>query len=414
MKEKSRLTVWMTGVFIFLSSVSVQAQNKNDLTFSPVDQLVKMGFENVSCTENDSERVYVVENAAYRLSGVGISKAVDCIQHTGLPAGKSCRIIILDNNVPQISLVYHRNNQLATFRQDSIPTPTREGWEVSYDLGENWKQVSKSPRRNSSLFKVDIVVYPEISLKNLVITQVYQVLFNLSPAIEVSFWKGMKLTAQMVFPIYNDGYSINDSKIHPRVIALSQSFRVPWKGRTFARISAGLFYSDRYGVDLKAKHIFSDARFWAEGRLSYTGPGGYEGFKFHYGNLSRITWSLGGSFYLPLFNTQFSLKAEKYLLEEKGVRFDIIRHFRYCSIGFYAMTAQHAHKNGGFRFQIALPPYRYKRKWVRVTPSKQMGMAYNAGNERYYYKSFRALPEDNIMKENEFNPYFITSELFNY
>lgn len=57
MKEKSRLTVWMTGVFIFLSSVSVQAQNKNDLTFSPVDQLVKMGFENVSCTENDSERV---------------------------------------------------------------------------------------------------------------------------------------------------------------------------------------------------------------------------------------------------------------------------------------------------------------------------------------------------------------------
>ena len=32
MKEKSRLTVWMTGVFIFLSSVSVQAQNKNDLT----------------------------------------------------------------------------------------------------------------------------------------------------------------------------------------------------------------------------------------------------------------------------------------------------------------------------------------------------------------------------------------------
>lgn len=164
MKEKSRLTVWMTGVFIFLSSVSVQAQNKNDLTFSPVDQLVKMGFENVSCTENDSERVYVVENAAYRLSGVGISKAVDCIQHTGLPAGKNCRIIILDNNVPQISLVYHRNNQLATFRQDSIPTPTREGWEVSYDLGENWKQVSKSPRRNSSLFKVDIVVYPEISL----------------------------------------------------------------------------------------------------------------------------------------------------------------------------------------------------------------------------------------------------------
>ena len=56
------------------------------------------------------------------------------------------------------------------------------------------------------MFKVDVVVYPEVSLKNLVITQVYQVLFNLSPAVEVSFWKGMKLTAQVIFPVYNDGY----------------------------------------------------------------------------------------------------------------------------------------------------------------------------------------------------------------
>lgn len=414
MKEKSRLTKGMVGVFLFLLSISVEAQNENDLTFSPVDHLVQMGFENVSCTENDSERVYVIENAAYRLSGVGISKAVDCIQRMGLPTGKNCRIIVVDNNVPQISLVYHCTIQPTNFQQDSIPIPAREGWEVSYDLGDSWKEARKSLRRNSSLFKIDITVYPEISLKNLVITQVYQVLFNLSPAIEVSFWKGMKFTAQMVFPLYNDGYSVNDDKIHPRVIALSQSFRLPWCWTTFARISAGLFYSDRYGIDLKIKHIFSDARFSAEGRISYTGPGGYEGFQFHYGQLSRVTWSIGGSFYLPLYNTQFSLKAEKYLLEEKGIRFDLIRHFRYCSIGFYAMAAQHAHKNGGFRFQIALPPYKYKRKRVRITPSKQMGMAYNAGNERYYYKTFRALPEDNIMKENEFNPYFITSELFNY
>ena len=36
--------------------------------------------------------------------------------------------------------------------------------------------------------------------------------------------------------------------------------------------------------------------------------------------------------------------------------------FRYCSIGFYAMKAEHAKANGGFRFQVALPPYKYKRR----------------------------------------------------
>ena len=115
-----------------------------------------------------------------------------------------------------------------------------------------------------------------------------------------------------------------------------------------------------------------------------------------------MTWSLGGSFYWPKYNTQVSLKAEQYLLGEIGGRIDLIRHFRYCSIGFYAMKAQGALKNGGFRFQVALPPYKYKRKNMRVLPSDNWGMSYKAS------------PNDNIMQQNQFNPYFIKSELLNF
>lgn len=116
------------------------------------------------------------------------------------------------------------------------------------------------------------------------------------------------------------------------------------------------------------------------------------------------------------FNTQFNLKAEQYLLKEKGVKFEMIRHFRYCSIGFYAMKAEHAKMNGGFRFQVALPPYKYKRKGYipRVNTSANMGIVYNAGNERYYYRQYKAEVSDNIMEENSFNPYFIKSELLNF
>lgn len=71
-----------------------------------VDALVKMGFENVGWTEDGKERVYVLQNSAYRLNGVGIGKAVDIIQKMGLPDKKPCRVIVLDNNVPQISLYY--------------------------------------------------------------------------------------------------------------------------------------------------------------------------------------------------------------------------------------------------------------------------------------------------------------------
>lgn len=60
-----------------------------------VDALVKMGFENVGWTEDTEERVFVIQNSAYRLEGVGIGKAVDLIQKMGLPENKPCRLIVL-------------------------------------------------------------------------------------------------------------------------------------------------------------------------------------------------------------------------------------------------------------------------------------------------------------------------------
>ena len=100
-----------------------------------VDELVRMGFENVTWAENDSERVYLLENSAYRLSGVGIGKALDEIQKRGLPQdGKVCRLIVLDNNVPKISLCC--DTGLLEGKEVS-----RNDWNVSYDLGDGWDLV---------------------------------------------------------------------------------------------------------------------------------------------------------------------------------------------------------------------------------------------------------------------------------
>ncbi len=374
-----------------------------------VNTLVKMGFENVGWSEDAKERVYVMENVAYRLNGVGIGKAVDIIQKMGLPEEKPCRIIFLDNNVPQISLYYQ------PIVGDSVPEASRADWTVGYNLGNGWKQVRKVKKRNSSLFKVDILVYPELSFKNLVITQIYQVLFDLSPAIEVSLWKGMKLAAQVKFPVYNDGYGKLAGKVQPGFIAATQSVRLPYN--IFGELAVGTFNGGRYGTDLSfVYYIPKDTRFSLEARIGVTGTYYWNGFDFNYGTKMRTTWSVGGSFYWPKYNLQTTLKAEQYILGEKGVRLDVIRHFRYTSIGFYAMKAKGAKSNGGFRFQVALPPYKYKRRGYipRVEPSKNMGIAYNAGNERYYYKSYRTMPGHNIMQSNSFNPYFIKSELLNF
>ena len=99
------------------------------------------------------------------------------------------------------------------------------------------------------MFKIDVLVYPQLAFKNLVITQIYQVLFDLSPAIEVSLWKGMKLTAQLKIPVYNDGYGRFEDKVHPGHITISQRFRLPYN--VFAlKVTVGCFSADQYGVDM--------------------------------------------------------------------------------------------------------------------------------------------------------------------
>ena len=405
-------TQWITTtICILLFCNPIWAQGQVASGEETTKELANQGFENVRWTENEDERIYTIENNMYKAQGVGIAKAIDIIQKFGLPENKRCKVIVTHLDVPELALTYEPTGATDTEVE-------RRNWNTSYELGDSWDSVKKEKKKNNSRFKVDILVYPQLSYKNLIITQIYQVLFTLNPAIEVSFWKGMKLTAQVIVPIYNDGYGTLEDKVHPGFITLSQKFRLPFNIK--AKAVVGLYNMDRYGADLYLFRPFKfDERFSLEGRIGITSIGYWNGFQYHYATNNdawKVNWTLGANFYWPKYNTEFSLKAEEYLLGERGVKFEMVRNFRYASVGFYAQKAKVAKSNGGFRFQILLPPYKLKRhKYIpRVSTSYNMGIIYNAGNERYYYKQHRSESSENIMSENSFNPYYIKSELSIY
>ena len=370
--------------------------------------LVESGFENVFWTEDDEERVYAFECSSYRLSGIAIGKAIDIIQEGGLPQKKVCKLIVLDNNIPQLSLTYKPTVS------ETNQEPERQDWQTSYELGNSWSKVRKEKRHNTSLYKVDIIVYPELYFRNYILSKVYEVVVNVSPTIEISLWKGMKLSTQIVFPIIND-YGERYSQIRPNFFNLTQIVRLP--RQTFWVTSIGTFNNFRWGIDTRIKHILKDQRFSVEARLGYTGRGYFDHWSFYHGEKFTLTGSLGASAYWPKYNTRFTLRGERYLLEEYGVRGEVMRHFRHASIGFYGTLTQHAGNdgiNGGFIFQIAIPPYKNKRKgYLPRVNAGDFNLSYNAGNEEIYGKTYRSRADDNQMRDNRFNPYFIQSELIN-
>jgi hypothetical protein len=405
-KKTLNIRIWSYMLTTMLTTITVWGQAGGEKATS---ELVLLGFENVRWAENENERIYSIENVAYKIQEIGLSKAIEVIEKEGLPEGKKCKIIITRLDMPEIALTYNSLNE------DS--TCTRK-WNASYELKNSWKEVKRNGIKNSSRFKVDLLVYPQLSYQNMDITKIYQVMFSLNPALEVSLWQGMKLTGQVILPVYVDtkgyaAYSTLYKKVRPGFLTLSQRFRLP--GNIRGRAVVGTFSNDQYGVDLELFRPFKDRRFALEARVGYTGWGYWDGFKLHYNNQYQWTWSAGGSFYWPRYDVQFCLKGEQYLLGEKGVKFEMIRHFRYASVGFYAMKAEKANSNGGFRVQVALPPYKQKRhKYIpRISTSKNMGIIYNAGNERYYYKQYRAESSDNIMENNRYNPIYIENNLLN-
>ena len=418
-KRIKRISFVVLGVLCPLLSVAQSGEETTDL-------LVKMGFENVSWAEDEQERVYVIENSAYRLTGVGIGKAIDEIQKYGLPeGGKLCRIIVLDNNVPQVSLCCNAPD-------GEGKELSRKDWNVSYDLGKSWEMVKGRKRKNSSLFKVDVLVYPDFSFQNGRLSVPYQVNLNINPTLQASLWKGGKLTAQLVVPVVNDFGEYVNKEIRPGFVTLSQTVRLPYN--IFLTGTVGFFNNDRAGVDLSGKMYLNNGNWWVDGRVSYTVEGLWGEWVIEKGEWKRknrflfayersraqVTGQLGINYYWKRFDTQLAFRGESFIEGDYGVRFDMIRHFKYCSIGFYGMYVHdywwNKGLNGGFQFQINLPPYKYKRKGYipRVMPSRNWGFRYNAAGTYIYGERFRADADDNISNDIKYNPNYIHKELMNF
>ena len=380
-----------------LASLTSAAQSSLR-TEEVAQRLVEEGFANVRAAESEDYTVFALENDLYKIPGEGFARATEIIREAGLGLNKPVKLIGLNFNVPEVTITYD---------------PTADRWRTTRRLDASWDLVRKQPRMNSSFGKVDIVVYPQVSLMNLIITQVYQSLWQISPAVEVSLWPGAKLSYQVQIPVINDGYGMLEDWIHPGIITLSQRFRDPWNLNILGKLSLGRFSNKHYGVALEAAYHFPNERFWVDGKIGVLDlcdthgmvlvPNATYDFQFY--------WNIAANYYWPAIQTQFLLRAERFLIGDMGVKYEMIRHFRRCSVGFYAMKgfSKAAHVNGGFRFQIALPPFRQKRYGYvpRLTTSGQMGISYNANNERYYYKEFRTEASDNILSKFYFNPYYI-------
>ncbi len=395
--------LFFATIGIFKISV---AQQSPDLL---ARRLWDAGFENVRVQQKANVVLVALENNVYRWDIDAITTALDTI--AAFSGTKKITLCLLKHDIPQIWAEITAGLWEEFRKGGCSEIDLREQLKICREPVPGWDELKKCPAYNPGFYKTDIVPYPQLSIQNRLLTQLYEVQFNIAPAIEIVLWKGMMFTGQVIFPVRNDVEILNikenvDYKernflyttdeghhIRPGFVTLSQDFRLP--KQWFGNISIGQFNAYKYGANFYLNHYFKDGRWSLSFNSGLTGKAHFIDNQWITGKIDNLTWKLGAGYFYPGYNMLFQLSYGCYLNQDKGFRADCTRYFGETVVGFYAMHTGEKF-NGGFRFTIPVPTAKRKRgRMFRISPPRYFDSDYNAGYAVYYGKDFETRPNEN-------------------
>ena len=382
----------ITSILLLVSSL-LGAQNNVERA------LYNEGYENLRHISKPGKEIIFIENA----SSLNIQKSIlkvreDIISLASEFKSHNIDVILLDRKIPIL--------RMYTTIDDRETNPV---WKSDFVFDEGIYEM-KSNDYNFFEFessgKLDLKFYPVFRFKNARLDVMYLLQFNINPTMELSLWRGAKVTAQIVFPVVND-YSVEEGKIRPGFITLSQQFRLP--SNIYANLTIGNFNTFRGGVDLKMyKSVSKKIGIYAQ--ASYTSYSFPMFNDWLYSGFDKFTWKVGANYVYKPLKIIFNASVQKFLANDISVRGEVTRYFKNSAVGFYiqSMAIPDYPVNGGFFFAFSLPPYKHNRnKFVKVTSGDYFSMEYIARPYGEYGRYFTTSPDENS-SYNFFNRIHLT------
>jgi hypothetical protein len=360
------------------------------------NRLVLMGLEDVAVVE-EAEDLYIgYSDHVYRGTVRGVFE-VFCMLMEKSDIRKHIHIILLENRMPVVALRLPAE-QIAAYRRQSISiSQLMDAVQIGRDTDGYDRIFRRVKRENRSAGKIELIVYPQISLNNSWMDKLYGVVFNLAPAVEVGLWKGASFTGQAIFPIWNNMKGEMDY-IRAGMLLFRQEYRLP--KNLFMAFHIGNFNASRMGVDVSLKYIPNHDRWQAGMNVGLTGSSTFYLGKWELSPWKRKSGSVFFRYNEPVHNLQFDLTAQRHIYGDYGVRLDCTRHFGEVSVGLYGMYSG-GEPNGGFHFAIPLPgKKRMNRRAVRVCLPEYFDWEYEAQSGNDYFRkrlgrSYETRPDEN-------------------
>jgi len=340
---------------------------QNGLADSLKYHLVKNGFENVAVVLEDRHVIVTYENRIYRHE-IRAAQEVMALLASLLKEGMKITLIPQNRKIPLVAISLSPDDYPALANGKASHSNFFSRPEVSLDVDPVWKKVRALPKANSSSWKFDLVVHPQVKAQFGKRSDPVESQINLAPELNVLLWKGMSISAQWIIPLQNqlveEGGPASLQNQHrkegnftrPGLLTLNQIFRAP--KNTVISATLGYFTQHRYGADTEIKKHFFNGRASLGANLGYTGYAAYLKGVWSYSTIDLITALVNAECRLSRFDLSLRATYGKFLERDKGWRIDIRRQFSETDIGFFVSNTG-AGTNGGFNFSLPIFPSKH-------------------------------------------------------
>ena len=348
--------------------------------------VAQKGYENIRVTYRNDTIFLGLENRVWRWESRAVAEIFKLVM-PGVDTNAVVSLTLLRTGIQLTTVIVSRkqydnllNGRMSAevFADSVVAQSSDRGYRAT---------VGHLKSTNRSFNKFDVIFIPQLLVQFGNFHHPLEIQFNVAPEVEITFLKGMSLTAQVIFPIYNN--LIGDRQgntIRPGLVVLSQTFRLPYQ--FFSSVSAGHFTRDRYGLSGEIVKLLFNGKMSVDATLGYTGQVQLLEGMFTYTPINVVTWFCNASWRFARYDLTIRAGYGGFIGRDQGFRVDVERQFNEVSIGFFAMRTGGV-VNGGFNFTVPLPPRRYGTKnHIRVRPASYAPWEYRAKGLPSYGRSF--------------------------
>ena len=354
---------------ILLSALVCRAQP--DIQADIISQLREEGLEDIKALQSQDTLYLSIEDRSHRGTFRGATAAIKAISKSH-PYINAYEVLLTEEQIPQ--LIVH-----ASKRGDI--------WNVSVDrqMETARKQLKAEKPQAVSTGRINVTIFPMISLVNNKLDHLYDYSIRIAPAVDMNLWNGGHLTLQPIFPILTN-VEKTDSKRYIQIGCANISQQIVSSKHWCASVAFGFFHQERWGAHAQVGyHIMRNLDIYVSGGL--TGLSNYDCEKgFGMSSPKRFNALARADYYEPHTKLQFELQGGRFLYGDYGARLDITRHFGEYAVGVYGILTGGEH-NAGFHFAIPFGGKRQKRNgYVRLRLPEYYSLEYSMVSYFEYWR----------------------------